>query len=134
MQAHFLCVFVANLKIDAIDAFFSGKFLRQKSCYPESFCFLWLWCCFCWYRFHISSSVRSLICCWNTRMIVPYHSCWYLGWFFNWSSPKAPKWKLAHQSHFLYRFDASSRIRSTTIRLKGGAQENFFWNQFLVRF
>ena len=20
-----------------------GKFLRQKSCYPESFCFLWLW-------------------------------------------------------------------------------------------
>ena len=21
----------------------SGKFLRQKSCYPESFCFLWLW-------------------------------------------------------------------------------------------
>ena len=21
----------------------SGKFLLQKSCYPESFCFLWLW-------------------------------------------------------------------------------------------
>ena len=21
----------------------SGKFLRQKSCYPESFCILWLW-------------------------------------------------------------------------------------------
>ena len=32
-------------------------------------------CCFCWYRSHISSSARPLICCWNTRMIDPYHSC-----------------------------------------------------------
>ena len=39
LQNHLLCAFVADLKIDAL----SGKFLRQKSCYPESFRFLWLW-------------------------------------------------------------------------------------------
>ena len=29
----------------------SGRFLRQKSCYPESFRFLWLWSWAGWYRY-----------------------------------------------------------------------------------
>ena len=31
----------------------SGKFLQQKSCYPESFRFLWLWCQHIWRKWRI---------------------------------------------------------------------------------
>ena len=57
----------------------SGKFLRQKSCYPESFCFLWLWFWFdlswlglVWSGFWFDTfvpSTHSLVNCLSTKSL-----------------------------------------------------------------
>ena len=76
----------------------SGKFLRQKSCYPESFRFLWL-CVPHWWRCKIISN--------GTESWAPY---W--GWS-NWSI-----WRLWSKFEDFLVIDSSRRLKWVKVALK----------------
>ena len=47
----------------------SGKFLRQKSCCPESFRFFWLWCPWKWWVGWLVDWIKSASCIQNVNLV-----------------------------------------------------------------